>query len=98
MCGINPQQQQFQAALLSLGLSFLSDMVEQAKMGNNAPTGDVLAAATAAYQQGKITKIQYIAVINALDEVPRPCQKAWSEHPSNREYLEAHNFLNHYRS
>ena len=42
MCGVSPQQQQFQAALLSLGLSFLSDMVEQAKMGNNPPTGDVL--------------------------------------------------------
>jgi hypothetical protein len=34
----------------------------------NQNTTDVLATATVAYQQGKITKAQYFAVINALDE------------------------------
>ena len=68
MCGINPQQQQLEAALFGMGLNFLSKLVE-AELGMNAPKcEDVLTVATKAYQQGKITKSQYIAVINALDE------------------------------
>ncbi len=78
MCGINLQQQQLEAALLTMGLSFLTKIVEQAQLGNMPPSSDVLATATEAYRQGKITKTQYIAVIDALDEHPHP-YVAWVE-------------------
>ncbi|MEY4519708.1 MAG: hypothetical protein RLZZ499_2308, partial [Cyanobacteriota bacterium] len=38
------------------------------KENNPIQSTDVLATATTAYQQGKITKNQLMAVINALDE------------------------------
>lgn len=83
MCGNNSP---LDAAMLTLGLNFLSELL--AAESNNA---DVLASATSAYQQGKITKTQYIAVINALDEQPAR-QSAWVQQP-----LKGHAFLNQYR-
>ncbi len=97
MCGIKPQQQQLEAALLTMGLSFLTKMVEQAQLGNMPPSSDVLATATQAYRQGKITKTQYIAVIDALDEVSTVSQNAWVNHPKNQEYVTAHAFLDQFR-
>ena len=42
------------------------------------PSSDVLSTATTAYQQGKITKQQYFAVINALDEPTTVQTTAWT--------------------
>ena len=68
MCQTNPQQQQFETALLAMGISVISKAMEAALSGSNLAKGSVLEAAVGAYQQGKITKSQFIAVINALDE------------------------------
>ena len=68
MCGIDPQQQRFNAELLGVGLNLLSKLVEAELGANSAQSEDVLSVATIAYQQGKITKSQYLRVIDALDE------------------------------
>ena len=58
MCNINPQQQQFETALLAMGISVISKAMEAALSGSNLAKGSVLEAVTTAYQQGKITKSQ----------------------------------------
>ena len=67
MCNINRSAE---AQLLAMGLNFITKAIEASMMENNTPSQstDVLTVATTAYQQGKITKQQYFAVINALDE------------------------------
>ena len=83
MCGNNPQ---LDAALITMCLNFLSEILVTGLSTNN--TTDVLMTATTAYQQGKITKTQYIAVINALDE--RPVNPSpWVDRPNS--------YLNQYR-
>jgi hypothetical protein len=63
---------------------------------NPIQSTDVLATATTAYQQGKITKSQFMAVIDALDELT--CStRAYAEPSWNKEYLEASKFLDQYR-
>ena len=55
--------------LLALGLSLIGTAMEASLRANQpVPSTDVLSAATNAYQQGKITKNQLMAVIDALDE------------------------------
>jgi hypothetical protein len=52
-----------------MGLNLITKAIEASVMENNPiQSTDVLGAATTAYQQGKITKNQFMAVINALDE------------------------------
>ena len=98
MCGIDPRQQQLQAELLGVGLNLLSKLVEAELGANSARSEDVLSVATKAYQQGKITKSQYIDVINALDEQTyQTSAYAEPKNSSNREYLEAKAYLDRYR-
>ena len=58
-----------EAELLKLGLNLIGQAME-ASLRVNSPnsSSDVLGAATTAYQQGKITKSQFMGVIDALDE------------------------------
>jgi hypothetical protein len=65
MCNINRDAEM---ALLTVGINLISKAMEASLRDNIPQSTDVLAAATSAYQQGKITKIQLVAVINALDE------------------------------
>ena len=69
------------AAIINAGLNLIG-MAMEAYSRENTPTPDVLAAATTAYQQGKITKAQYFAVVNALDE-PTTVQTAWVQRSSS---------------
>lgn len=88
MCGNNPQ---LNAALITMGLNFLSEILTS-ELGT-ANTTDVLVTATNAYQQGKLTKTQYIAVINALDETQESVTRsAWVEQP-----IKGHAFLKQYQ-
>ncbi len=66
MCNINRDTE---AELLKLGLNLIGQAME-ASLRVNSPnsSSDVLGAAVGAYQQGKISKSQLLAVINALDE------------------------------
>jgi hypothetical protein len=50
-----------------VGLNLLSQLISS-ELSSNTQSTHVLATVTVAYQQGKITKAQYFAVINALDE------------------------------
>lgn len=94
MCNINRNAE---AQLLALGLNFITKAMEAAvRVDNPMSSTDVLATATKAYQQGKITKNQLMAVINALDESVYET-RAYAEPTWNREYLEANGFLNQYR-
>ena len=84
---------------LNCVLKLLNQHLDQPLASGDPTSPDVLASATAAYQQGKITKSQFMAVIDALDEATyqtrayaEPNGNAW-----NREYLEAHKYLNQYR-
>jgi hypothetical protein len=63
MCNIDRGAE---AQLLALGLNLITKVMDAAL--EPQPSTDVLATATTAYQQGKITKVQFMAVINALDE------------------------------
>lgn len=54
--------------LTLLGLAMLSTAMEASTRANQPQSTDVLLTATTAYQQGKITKSQFMAVIDALDE------------------------------
>jgi tRNA A37 threonylcarbamoyladenosine dehydratase len=94
MCNINRDAE---AQLLTLGLNLITKAVEASV--TPTPSSDVLASATTAYQQGKITKSQFMAVIDALDEqtyktraYAEPSGNSW-----NREYLEAKAYLDQYR-
>jgi ribonuclease HI len=60
MCNIDRRAE---TQLLAMGLNLITKAIEAPSQST-----DVLASATTAYQQGKITKNQYMAVINALDE------------------------------
>lgn len=55
--------------LLEMGLNLIGKLIEsEARVNPPNSSSDVLGAAVGAYQQGEITKSQFIAVINALDE------------------------------
>lgn len=77
MCNID---RSLEAQLLAMGLNFITKAIEASMMENNTPSQstDVLTVATTAYQQGKITKQQYFAVINALDEPTTVQTSAWT--------------------
>ena len=94
MCNIDRKAE---AQLLSLGLTVISKAIE-ASLSENSPivSTDVLGAATTAYTQGKITKNQLMAVINALDEQAYQT-RAYTEPSWNKKYLEANAYLNQYR-
>ncbi len=71
MCNINPQLDEQRMMYMYQGLNCVLKMLNQHLDDRPvAPhtSSDVLASATSAYQQGKITKAQFMAVINALDE------------------------------
>ena len=99
MCNIDRRLEQ---QIVAMGLNLIGQAMEASLRAENHSSTDVLSTATTAYQQGKITKSQFMAVINALDEQvvtttayaePRqPAGNSW-----NQEYLEAHNYLNQYR-
>jgi hypothetical protein len=66
MCNIDRKAE---AEILTVGLNLITKAIEASVRENNPmQSTDVLATATTAYQQGKITKNQLMAVINALDE------------------------------
>ncbi|MDJ0595983.1 MAG: hypothetical protein QNJ72_39380 [Pleurocapsa sp. MO_226.B13] len=92
MCNINRDAE---AQLLALGLNFITKAME-ASVTQSQSSSDVLASATSAYQQGKITKSQFMAIIDALDETAYQ-SKAYAEPSWNREYLDANKYLNQYR-
>ena len=70
MCNINPQLDEQRMMYVYQGLNCVLKLLNQHLDQPVAPhtSSDVLASATAAYQQGIITKTQFMAVINALDE------------------------------
>ena len=71
MCGINPNTERLNAEMLGMGVKLIGGAIEamlRAEQLPNPQQSDVLAAATTAYREGKITKSQYIRVIDALDE------------------------------
>lgn len=95
MCNID----RIDPRILSAGLNIISKLIES-DLSVQPSTSDVLGAATTAYQQGKITKAQYFAVINALDETTTVNTTARAETPGqqwNREYLAANACLNKIR-
>ena len=94
MCNINRATE---AQLLAIGLNLIKSAIE-ANLRDNNPicSTDVLTTATTAYQQGKITKNQFMAVINALDESTYQT-RAYTEPSYNAEYLNAQKYLNQYR-
>lgn len=94
MCNIDRRAE---AQLLAMGLNLITTVIEASVRENNpVQSSDVLATATTAYQQGKITKSQFMAVINALDESTHQT-RAYGEPSWNQEYLEANKYLNQYR-
>lgn len=93
MCNID---RRFDEATLRLGLSIIGKAME-ASLSVNA-NSDVLATATTAYQQGKITKESFVMIVNALDEHTYRTKAYQVNEPVwNREYLDDHRFLNQYR-
>ena len=66
MCNVDRRLEQ---QIVATGLSIISK-AKEASLSVNQPQQprDVLIAAPTAYQQGKITKAQYFALINAFDE------------------------------
>jgi hypothetical protein len=80
-----------------MGLNLITKAIEASVRENNPiQSTDVLATATTAYQQGKITKNQLMAVINALDEQAYQT-RAYAEPSCNQEYSNANKYLNQYR-
>ena len=77
MCNIN----RIDPSIVSMGLNLIGKLMES-ELREQSSSTDVLSAATVAYQQGKITKAQYFAVINALDEAP-VVQTAWMQHSNS---------------
>lgn len=103
MCNnFNPQLDEQRMMYVYQGFNAVLKLLNQhldQPVAPQAPSSDVLASATAAYQQGKITKSQFMAVIDALDEATyrtrayaEPAGNSW-----NREYLEAKAYLDQYR-
>jgi hypothetical protein len=76
MCKIDRSAEQ---QILNLGLTILCKTIDNAII--EPKQTDVLAVATNAYQQGKITKANYLAIIDALDNNPVH-QEAWSSNSS----------------
>ena len=99
MCNIDRRLEQ---QIVAMGLNLIGQAMEASLREQKYSSTDVLSTATTAYQQGKITKSQFMAVINALDEQAyqsrayaepeQPVGNSW-----NQEYLSAHNYLNQYR-
>lgn len=85
------------AQILAMGLNLITKAIE-ASVRDQDPvqSTDVLTTATTAYQQGKITKNQLMAVINALDEASYQT-KAYAKPSWNSEWIEANHYLNQYR-
>jgi hypothetical protein len=66
MCNIDRKAE---AEILAMGLNLITKAIEASvRVQDPIQSTDILATATTAYQQGKITKNQFMAVINALDE------------------------------
>ena len=65
MCNIDRRLEQ---QIVAMGLNLIGQAMEASLTEQNYSNSDVLSTATTAYQQGKITKSQFMAVINALDE------------------------------
>jgi len=84
------------------GLNVAMKLLNQHLDAQPAPSQstDVLGEATRAYQQGKITKAQYLAVINALDENTTVQTTARVERPKkqqSRDYMaNANKILNQF--
>jgi hypothetical protein len=93
MCNIDRKLEQ---QLLAMGLNLIGQAIEANLREQNHSSTDVLQTATSAYSQGKITKSQFMAVINALDEHTYQT-RAYSSPTTNDEYLDAHKYLNQYR-
>ncbi|MBW4535201.1 MAG: hypothetical protein KME09_14800 [Pleurocapsa minor HA4230-MV1] len=94
MCNIDRGAE---AQILTMGLNLITKAIEASvKENNHIQSTDVLATATTAYQQGKITKSQFMAVINALDE-QASSTKAHDQPSWISEYIEANHYLNQYR-
>jgi hypothetical protein len=94
MCNIDRRAE---AQILTMGLNLITKAIEASvREDNPTQSTDVLGAATTAYQQGKITKNQLMAVINALDEQTYQT-RAYAQPDFNREWLSANAFLNQYR-
>ena len=99
MCNIDKKLSQ---QLLAMGLNLIGQAMEANLREQTYSSTDVLQTATSTYQQGKITKSQFMAVIDALDEQiyrtrayskpKQPTGNTW-----NAEYLEAQKYLNQYR-
>lgn len=95
---------EFAQSVISLGFQLLeaaltTNGVNHSQGNQTRDEADVLAAATAAYQRGHITKNQYFAVINAMDEpvVQTKAQTVPNHDNSwNQESLEAHRYLNQF--
>jgi len=68
MCNFNPNRD-LEMKVMEKGLNLISKAMEASlRVNNPIQSTDILQIATVAYQQGKITKSQFIGVINALDE------------------------------
>jgi hypothetical protein len=93
MCNIDRRAE---TQLLTMGLDLIKTAMEASLREQPSQSTDVLATATTAYQQGKITKNQYMAVINALDEQAYQT-KAYAEPSWNQEYINANRYLNQFR-
>lgn len=65
MCNIDRRLEQ---QIMAMGLNVISKAIEASLSEPNHSRIDVLSSATSAYQQGQITKAQFMAVIDALDE------------------------------
>ncbi|NJL51348.1 MAG: hypothetical protein HC930_02450 [Hydrococcus sp. SU_1_0] len=91
MCNIDRSAE---TQLLTMGLSLIKTAMEASLQDQPSQSTDVLGAATTAYQQGKITKSQFMAVINALDEQVYRTQ-AYAD--PNQNYFEAKAYLDRYR-
>ena len=96
MCNIDRRLEQ---QIVDMGLNLIGQAMEASLRESSHSSSDVLQTATNAYSEGKITKSQFMAVIDALDEqayqsraYAEPNGNAW-----NSEYLEAHKYLNQYR-
>ena len=97
MCNIDRKLEQ---QIVAMGLNLIRQAMEANLREQTYSSTDVLQTATSAYTQGKITKSQFMAVINALDEATyqtraysEPTGNAW-----NSEYIDAQKYLNQYRN
>ena len=59
---------QLEQQIVAMGLSLISTAMEASLREQTSSSSDVLKTASLAYREGKITKTQFVAVINALDE------------------------------